>query len=244
MQIPSPSSGSRQPPGAAVSALDPGTEREWLSALYDGECPPERVAALLADCDPAAASSPGGAESGAQAWMQYHCLGEVLRSGTSAAPAPDLDFAAKVLARLEREPLPVAAPAQTTPPLAQTPHLQRQPANDPVFRWKLVSGLASFAAVVALALPLLATAPQGVPGGAQWASAPVVQEGRFQAGLQANEHTPQFVAVQGVQTPHGLLLRDPQLDAMLAAHRQHGTINALHTPAGFLRNATYEFPAH
>jgi sigma-E factor negative regulatory protein RseA len=37
-----------------------------------------------------------------------------------------------------------------------------------------------------------------------------------------------------------VMLRDPQLDAMLAAHRQAGGAPALQMSAGFLRNATFE----
>ena len=39
------------------------------------------------------------------------------------------------------------------------------------------------------------------------------------------------------------MIRDPGLDEMLAAHRQLGGASALQTPAGFLRNATFEAPA-
>jgi sigma-E factor negative regulatory protein RseA len=40
----------------------------------------------------------------------------------------------------------------------------------------------------------------------------------------------------------GLMIRDPNLDEFLAAHRQLGGASALQTPAGFLRNATFEGP--
>jgi sigma-E factor negative regulatory protein RseA len=36
------------------------------------------------------------------------------------------------------------------------------------------------------------------------------------------------------------MIRDPQLDALLAAHRQSGGTSALQMSAGFLRNATFE----
>jgi sigma-E factor negative regulatory protein RseA len=36
------------------------------------------------------------------------------------------------------------------------------------------------------------------------------------------------------------MMRDPRLDALLAAHKQFGATSALQTPAGFLRNATFE----
>ena len=38
------------------------------------------------------------------------------------------------------------------------------------------------------------------------------------------------------------MIRDPQLDELLAAHRQLGGASALQMPAGFLRNATFEGP--
>ncbi len=36
------------------------------------------------------------------------------------------------------------------------------------------------------------------------------------------------------------MIRDPQLDALLAAHKQFGGASVLQTPAGFLRNATFQ----
>jgi sigma-E factor negative regulatory protein RseA len=36
-----------------------------------------------------------------------------------------------------------------------------------------------------------------------------------------------------------VMIRDPQLDALLAAHRQLGGASALQMPTGFLRNATF-----
>ena len=40
-----------------------------------------------------------------------------------------------------------------------------------------------------------------------------------------------------------VMIRDPRLDELLAAHRQTGGTTALQMPAGFLRNATFEAPA-
>ena len=37
-----------------------------------------------------------------------------------------------------------------------------------------------------------------------------------------------------------VMIRDPQLDALLAAHRQLGGASAIHMPAVFLRNTTFE----
>jgi sigma-E factor negative regulatory protein RseA len=47
---------------------------------------------------------------------------------------------------------------------------------------------------------------------------------------------------QAVVTERGVMLRDPQIEEFMAAHRQHGSLSALQMPAGFLRNATYDVP--
>jgi sigma-E factor negative regulatory protein RseA len=39
-----------------------------------------------------------------------------------------------------------------------------------------------------------------------------------------------------------VMLRDPRLDQLLAAHRQSGGASALQVPSGFLRSATFEVP--
>jgi sigma-E factor negative regulatory protein RseA len=36
------------------------------------------------------------------------------------------------------------------------------------------------------------------------------------------------------------MIRDAELDALLAAHRQFGGTSAFQVPTGFLRNATFE----
>ena len=45
-------------------------------------------------------------------------------------------------------------------------------------------------------------------------------------------------AAPGAESP--VMLRDPRLDELLAAHRQFGGTSALQMPTGFLRNATFE----
>jgi sigma-E factor negative regulatory protein RseA len=41
------------------------------------------------------------------------------------------------------------------------------------------------------------------------------------------------------QTAAGAMLRNPQLDALIAAHNQAGGTSALQMPSGFLRSATF-----
>jgi sigma-E factor negative regulatory protein RseA len=97
---------------------------------------------------------------------------------------------------------------------------ERAAAND--WRWKVAAGVASVAAVAAIGWNMTAG---GVPSTAQpqLAAAP--------AGVTA-------AAVQPAS-----MIRDPQLDRLLAAHRQLGGATALQSSSGFLRSATFEGPA-
>jgi len=249
---------------AAVAATDadPVPAREWLSALVDGECAPERVAQALAA---AGRKPPGlGADRGSAPdsaldadldadlcadWSLHHWIGEALR-GEPAHPPASPAFANAVLARLAAEPAPAWNPiaaAREQPAAHVQPESRVQPAapvpapqsaaNDAVFRWKMVAGLASVASVAALSWSLLpgAATPDA---GQQWAQSPPPLV------AAAPDAAAQPADLQAVATVHGLVWRDPQFEALMAAHRQHGSLNALHVPVGFMRNATYDRPAH
>ena len=134
-----------------------------------------------------------------------------------ATPA-SRDFVAGVMGRLAQEPAPwaVATPA----PLAADPAPPaRRPeaSNDPVFRWKVLAGVASFLAVAALTWQVaVAPAPSAAP--------------------QLAQTTPEAAPMQWVVTDRGVVLRDPQLEELMAAHRHYGGVSALQMPAGFLRD--------
>ena len=188
-------------------AMEQIQTRELISALADGQLQGDAFArgVELAACDPAAR----------QAWHTYHLIGDVLRSGELAAGAGSSDFVERLQLRLRKEQPPLADLAPVSPGSVS---MRGPAANDGTFRWKLVAGLASVAAVGAIAWTV-------VGGGA--------------AGLQAQIAVAQPPAGGAVQQP-GVMIRDPQLDEFLAAHRQLGGASALQMPAGFLRNATYE----
>jgi sigma-E factor negative regulatory protein RseA len=97
--------------------------------------------------------------------------------------------------------------------------MDRPAAND--WRWKLVAGFASVAAVTAVGWNMVA-AP-GTSGQPQIAAAPA--------------------ASAATQASASAMIRDPRLDQLLAAHRQFGGATALQSSSGFLRNATFEGPA-
>ncbi|HMA07095.1 MAG TPA: sigma-E factor negative regulatory protein [Ramlibacter sp.] len=183
--------------------------QELVSALADGQLQGEDFARGVE----AATLDPLGRE----AWLAYHVIGDVLRSGELAACTRPDAFLGKLRVSLQQE-QPWSPPRTAVP--VEAPAAPRIPAaNDTSFRWKLVAGFASVAAVGAIAWSMAGGVP-GKPEQAQLATA----NGTV---LRASEG--------------GLMIRDPQLDEFMAAHRQLGGASVL--PAGFVRNATLESPA-
>ena len=200
--------------------------RERVSALMDGQLRSQEFAhAVLVACDDVDAQ---------ETWDTYHLIGDVLRAGVAAHVQVAPDFVARVQARLQAEGVATAPAAEA---ISQRPDAgvvqpmpSRQPAaNTDSFRWKMVAGFASLAAVAAIGWNSASTvwAPATAP---QLAQAPKVVASPLVA-----------VAVPSMGQGGGaVMLRDPQLDDILAAHKQQGGSSALQMPAGFLRNATFE----
>lgn len=200
--------------------------REQMSALADGQL----HGGEFADAVEAATHDAEARES----WYLYHLVGDVLRSNELAACGHDRSFVARLSQRLQAEavprPLRQYAP-EPTPLVARTADAAddehswragRPAANASLLRWKLVAGFASLAALGTLSWSLLGGLGQG-PQGGQLA----------QLGPAAT-----LVALPGAQPVR--MIRDPRLDALLAAHRQLGGASALQNSSGFLRNATFE----
>lgn len=190
--------------------------REAMSLLMDGRLSGEafdRAVCLYAE-----------ATDAREMWFSSHLVGDVLRSAELAHARPPEAFLARLRDRLatERESMsPSVAPRKglTSAPL-------REPANDSLVRWKMFAAVASLAAVTSV---IWSVAGRSSPGGAQLAANPTT------VGPQ------QELVV--VASPQGNLVRDARLQEMLAAHKQFGGAPGLQTPAGFLRNATFEAPA-
>lgn len=197
---------------------------ELISALADGQLGGKDFAAALQACrqDDSAVAS----------WDTYHLIGDALRSPASRALSADMTFLANLNQRLAEESLAGAglhSRGNLAGPAADVVHVSAPnvssrhgpAANDGDFRWKLVAGLASLAAVSAIAWNAAGLlAPAAAP---QLAQAPVSQ---------------QVV----VASPQGPVVRDARLEELLAAHKQLGGTSALQEPSGFLRNATFETP--
>lgn len=207
--------------GLAGGSVDQGVDhRERLSALADGQLQGEELSAAFAY----AAED----EDGVKTWQLYHLVGDVLRSADLAQPANPA-FMARLREQLAQEALP-ERPHASVPVTVVAAGLP-EAANASVFRWKMVAGFASLAAVAAIGWTSL-TSLQGAGAGAQLAAVP-------------ERSSPAPVApVVAVADADGqqVMLRDPRLDELLAAHKQFGSTSALQMPAGFLRNATFETP--
>ena len=193
------------------------TTSELLSALADGQLGDEELSAALDACAHDDASP--------DCWNTYHLIGDVLRAPAQASipMAADLDlaFVRRLHGRLAQEsiaslaPAPLkavtAAPAQ---PLGALVHHRGAASNDSSFRWKLVAGVASLAAVSAIAWNAsVFLAPSALPQLAQGAAPQVV-----------------------LTSAQGPMVRDARLD------RQFGVASALQESSGFLRNAAFELP--
>ncbi len=196
---------------------------ELMSALADGQLRGQEFAQALRTCELD--------ESALSSWNTYHLIGDVLRSPEPAAlpmaGGAELAFLGRLNKRLAQEPgthlatgLLEATSTEAAASFATVAHPRGQASNDRNFRWKLVAGLASLAAVSAIA----------------WNA----------SGLLGPASSPQLAQASPAQvivaSPQGPIVRDARLEELLAAHKQLGAASALQGPSGFLRNATFEMP--
>lgn len=190
-------------------------QKAQISDLADGQLRGVAFADALALLE---ASSPARA-----AWHGLHVTGDVLRGEATANAASitkDTAFLDTFKANLAKEP-------QLTP-IAQIGELRvvLPTANDSVFNWKWVGGLSAAAAAVFFSWNLVGTTVT-VPNGSE-----------AQLAQKTVKETVQLSAI-ATQTAAGVMLRNPQLDALIAAHNQVSGSSALQMPSGFLRSATF-----
>lgn len=217
-----------------VNEMNETTIHENVSALADGQLQGEEFARVI---DALCTQDELRAR-----WQTYHLVGDVLRSGRPLPCSDTRRFVARLQQRLAAE---AAMAPRARADVAPRPVLRRvAAANQPVFRWKLVAGLASLAAVAAIGWNWVTGDGSAVPAGAQLAQQQPAQGARPAASvLAASESTSGAAAPTRVvmgSVPQ-VMLRDARLDEMLAAHQQAG--GASQMPSGFLRNATFEGPS-
>ncbi|MGA0939792.1 MAG: hypothetical protein ACO32B_01425 [Burkholderiaceae bacterium] len=181
--------------------------------------PEEALSAWLDDAPPAPAENrhwPASALNESDTALQigtYLAIGKALRGGTDAevASVVQLDeFWQRVQSGIERAPLNSPSEPAFEPQVVA--------ANDGQFKWRAVASVA----VGALALSAwLAIGP-----GQSDSESPAFAS-----------YTPTFAPVMSANVS---VVRDPVLDAFLAAHRQRGSASALQGPVGFVRNVAWQ----
>jgi sigma-E factor negative regulatory protein RseA len=196
--------------------------REVLSAWVDAEASLDSASFLADDA--------AGSDEALDIWHRYHLIGDVLRAQGDVSVALPLSALSASHARAMAQHIMAKAggePLHPTPVIQEAPvSPMREAANDAVFRWKMVAGIATMAAVLSVAWGVSGVSPGAAGPGAVLAQADHLA-------------TPTPSAVL-VSTPNGPVLRDPRLEALMLAHRQAGGASALQVPAGFLRNATFD----
>lgn len=203
---------------------DIDTQRANISALADNALDAGEAARVLEGMHASAAR---------ECWHAYHLIGDVLRAPDLGDARGDAAFVARLRGRLP--------PQMSVAPAPAAPAVARPAANDGVFRWKMVAGLASVAAVAAIGWGSLGSLGPGAPvGGAQMAlgtaPAPAANAGAVLAAAQPG-------ALPAAPATTAVMLRDPELDQLLAAHRQAAGALAFGDSAAFMRTAAFEGPA-
>ena len=194
---------------------------EQVSALVDGQVRGEEFARTVAYL--------GSTPEAQDTWDTYHLIGAAMRSSGATMRAHDPAFVERLRSQLAQETMENIA----VDPLFIRDGGQKgsktQAANDPW--WKRVVGLASVTLVAVLAwqgVALMGPDSESGASPAQLAKAPISA-----APLVAPS------TLLAADDAPAIIIRDPQLDAMLAAHRQMGGATAFQMPSGFMRNATF-----
>jgi sigma-E factor negative regulatory protein RseA len=198
---------------------------ELLSALADSHLTSAECIATLDACK--------HDSSLLNQWNAYHLVGDVLRSSApGVALGADMAFVGRLQQRLASEAIRAGTVLRSDLALRlqsveqgvvlahlESPERRQKAANDASFRWKIMAGFASVAAVCAIA----------------WST----------FGSLSRSDAPQLALDLGneqvvVASPMGPMVRDARLEEQLADHRQLGSAATLQMPSGFFRNATFE----
>lgn len=206
---------------------------ELVSALVDGQLRGDEFARTV--------DWLGAAPDAQDSWRAYHLVGEVLRSGEVAVSRGESEFLQRLRLNLAQETVekkgptaPIAAVVLPSFAKSEVPDRSLAPsANEAGWRWKLIAGVASMVAVVTMGWHIASGFSPDPTRGAQLAETALPVKDSV-----SPLPSPPVLADTNAAPP--VMIRDPQLDALLAAHRQFGGTSALQMPAGFLRNATFE----
>ena len=182
--------------------------QEQLSALHDGQLDALQTLALVnASLDD---------DKLMQQWRSMSAISQVLREQQGGLALPAVSVAS-----VPQSASPVVAPQEA--------------ANDGIFRWKMVAGVAAMAAVGSLVWGLLGAS--GEKAGLSQAGVMASNQAVPAASPAANGQNMMAVGGQAAGQD-ALMIRNPRLDELLAAHKQFGGVSALQQPAGSLRSVS------
>jgi sigma-E factor negative regulatory protein RseA len=209
---------------------------ERISALMDGHLEGDAFALALQDLQ----RNPQALVN----WDAYHVIGRTLRSGADEAQAFDPAFLTRLSQRLKTEAIEIE-PVPATPVVVNKTYLPPPAANQG--NWRRVAGLASFMLVAVLAWQGLDPVVQGSGGGTvAQSNAPVGTTGAvLTASVGSGPRGQVLIRSDGTSvltrsSDAAVMIRDPQLDALLAAHRNFAGASALQMAPGFVHNANFE----
>jgi len=194
---------------------------EQLSALADGEAD---AAATTASCAMWQSDSEMRRD-----WHSWQLIGDVLRSDELASDAGhDAAFLASFRARLALEPV-VLAPA----PLSRASSWQA--------RWVVPSAIAAGLVLAVGTFSVLR--PAGVPQDAAPSLALAGSGVSLAEARPAGRSARDAGGIEVVTMTRQEMVRDPQLNRYLSAHKQFAGTSALGVPSPFLRSATVDSSA-
>lgn len=222
-------------PSASHHPVSDKLSAEHLSALCDGSINESDLDTLMGECR-------NDAEA-LQRWDAYQIIGAAIRGNDPVlALQSPARFLEGVRSGIQAEVIVDERVSLASAQTLQMPTTDRAAANDGVFRWKLVAGFASFAAVAAVGWNLMAFVPSGQAQGSQLAQSIAPPVLAVETASSPGTASPALRSV-AVETQQGRLIRDAELERLLAEHRQHGGMSAFQNPTGFIRNATYDADA-
>jgi sigma-E factor negative regulatory protein RseA len=177
-------------------------------------------------------------------WDTYHLIGRSLRTGPVDTQVCDSAFVARLSQRLKQEavliePLPAAT--------ISVDRTYQSPTAANRGNWRRVVGLASVMLVAVLAWQGLGPVAQS-PDGAQVARSTIPlgnSDNLRSTAVSVDTKVQTLIRSDGTSvltasTDAPVMIRDPQLDALLAAHRNFAGASALQMAPGFVRNANFE----
>ena len=215
--------------GAKIMKQETMSDHDVVSALADGQ--------LRGDDFVHAVDLLASSVEHRSTWHVYHAVGDVMRTGACQSIGKDSEFLQRLRVNLAHERLPIengeVLSFGLSEQLVQLPANAVLASNDSSFRWKAWGSVFSVIAVSALAWQMFSglETPRGL---AQVTPATVPSQ-----ALVQNEPR-ELVAVEDQAT----MIRDPRLDALLAAHQQLGGTSAFQNPTGIVRSTTFTGTGH